>query len=287
MIGLAVRRLFGPSVNIFAAVATAGLALAVLIAALPVVLIVATAVTEVGKVGLSELVSRALDSRNLLALSNSIIVGGVVAIVVTTMAIMLGLALHQIGLTGDPVIYMLAAIPVMIPDYVFGVVAYALIEPQFGMLRSIVPTGFLISREGALAAIAAATLFKWLPILVVVVDVQISAVPLHVKRQAALDFRSRRDLIRTVLLPRIAQILPLLSIFSFLVGFRQYELAKELTASGAGFRAEMWTSWNYRNIYEFFDYGSAAAGSLLTLAILLPLVELFRRLISSDSRGAP
>jgi ABC-type sugar transport system permease subunit len=90
-----------------------------------------------------------------------------------------------------------------------------------------------------------------------------------------------------VLFPRIMQIFPLLSIFSFLVGFRQYELARELTASGAGFRAEMWTSWNYRTIYEFFDYGSAAAGSLLTLAILLPLVEIFRRLIFSYTRGAP
>jgi ABC-type sulfate transport system permease component len=174
--GLAVRHFFCPSANIFITIATAGLALAVLIAALPVVLILATAVTEAGKVGLSELVSRALDSRNLLALSNSILIGGIVAVFITIAAVGLGLTLHQTGLAGDPAIYVLAVIPVMIPDYVFGVVAYALIEPQFGILRSIVPTGFLVSREGALAAIAAAAIFKWLPILVVVVDVQIGAV---------------------------------------------------------------------------------------------------------------
>jgi ABC-type sugar transport system permease subunit len=270
------RRLFGASANLPALIAALGVGLAIIFAILPAVLIIQTVVATEIDSGPSDLWNAVFDYRNIQALANSLAVGGITAIAVVVLAVCITFSLNRFELTGDPIIYSLAAIPLLIPDYLFGVAGRALIEPQFGILGSIVPNALLVDRTSALALVVLATTMKWVFAFSVAIDVQIVGIPSNVIREAKLDFADRRTFKRVVINPRVRPIVPLLLVFGFLLAFRQQELAKELTSQGGGFRAEMWSSWNFRLLYEFFSISSAAASALFTLLILLALLQIFR-----------
>lgn len=266
-------------------IVTAGLVVAAAFAALPAIAIVAASVDAIAQGHFTALLGAALDPRNLLALSNSLFVATTVSISVTSLAVLLALLLYLSRATGDPIIYALAMVPLLVPDYLFGVVGRALVEPQFGLLAWLVPDDLLSSRMNALGAIILITLLKWLPPLTVATDAQIASMSPELLDQAAVDFSSKLGLVRFVFVPRMFRVVPFLALLTFLLAFREQELASELTSKGGGFRAEMWADWNYRTIYEFFDFTSAAASALLVLALLLVLVDAFRRSIMSGDRS--
>lgn len=259
------------------ALVVVGLLCAILFAALPAILILIANINSIAS-GHSEELFRAIsDPRNLQALANSVIVAIVVSLLTTGLAIFGAVIIYTYRASGDAAIYAVAMIPVFIPDYLFGLVAHTIVEPQFGILRTYVPDTIFTGRGSALASVAAATVLKWLPPSVIMVDAQIASTPSSIIRQGQLDFSSQRRFIKVAFGPRLARVIPLLAVFTFLLGFRQQELATELTANGSGFRAEMWSNWNYRTIYEFFDFTSASASAVCTLALLLILLEIFRR----------
>ena len=245
--------LFGPAAKPIFYLALVGLGLACLAAILPTGLLISSVLAEfLQGNGINWLTSIIFDPRNLQSLVNSLIVAISVSISLSIISPILALTLYWIELNGDAWIYSLSLIPVLMPDYLVGVAGRAMLEPSFGILAGFIPEQIFAARFSALAVIAIVVTLKWLPLIVVVIDARLGSIRPSILRQAMLDFGNPISRIRVTLLPEIIRIIPLIIAFGFLIGFRQHELAIELTANGRGFSAELWSNWNYRTIYEFF-----------------------------------
>ena len=271
------RQLYGSSAKSLELAGLIGVGAGIAFALLPILLIILIVSSGIEDFSASKALSVVFDERNLMALTNSLAVGIATAVLVVTLSTTVALVLNRINMTGDPLIYSLAFISLLIPDYVVGVASYALLEPQFGLLASILPDWLLADRTSALLCVTAVVIVKWLPMLSVIIDARIASIPCEKLRQAKLDFETYSQQVKYVIGPEIIRLIPLLLTFIFLIGFRQQELAAQLTSQGGGYSAEMWASWNYRVIYQFSDLFAASAEALLIIAILVIALEVFRR----------
>lgn len=217
------------------------------------------------------------DSRHLQAAINSFILALIVSIVLTMASTFTALVFKWCYLTGNRFIYGLSIIPLLIPDYVFGVVGRVLFDPSIGIFADWVPQSLLLNRFSALLSVAVVTILKWLPVMIVVADSSILAMGQDVLYQARMDYKSFLKAAHFVYIPQMKEVLLIIASLGFLIGFRQHELAYELTSSGAGFMAETWSYWNYRVMFEFTDLAQAAIESLLIIIILTIPIQMVRK----------
>ncbi|WP_295879793.1 hypothetical protein [uncultured Thiohalocapsa sp.] len=210
------------------------------------------------------------------ALANSLWVAGGLTLVLTGGSAAIALLFKHLALTGSPFIYALSAIPLLIPDFAFGVAARMVLDPSVGLLGQALPSTLLIDRPSALLAVIMVAALKWLPVMTVVADASLASIPAGQQAQILLDFRSFGRAVRLAYLPYMRGELLLVASLSFLIGFRQHELAMELTAGGAGFVAELWSPWNHRQIFEFARLDQAALEALFVLPLVLGIVLMIK-----------
>jgi ABC-type sugar transport system permease subunit len=212
------------------------------------------------------------DPRYIDALLNSLGVGIGMTLLLTLGSCCIALVFRRLDLTGNPFIYAVSAIPLLVPDFAFGVAGRMVLDPSVGLLGRFLPPELLIDRIWALSAVIAVATLKWLPVMTVVADASLASIPERQQDQIRIDFSSYLEAIRLVYLPSMTPQLLLIASLSFLIGFRQHELALELTSSGGGFAAELWSSWNYRVIFEFAQLNKAAIDALFVLPLLLGII---------------
>lgn len=276
-------RLFGPSAKTLTILCWTAIVLACSSAIIPLGFILYEIVGSYGAAGgIDGIIGTWFDSRNVTSLGNSLFIGVAVSLTLSVASVVAALLLRWCCLTGSKLIYTLAVIPLMIPDYVFGVAGRILFDPTMGLLAGWLPVTILLNRGSALGIVVFITLIKWFPVSAVVADSTILALRQPVLDQAALDFTNFKRAAFLVYLPQICQILPVVLSFGFLVGFRQQELAYELTSSGGGFVAETWGNWNYRVAFEFAAPARAATDALLTLIILLAPIYFLSTTVARD-----
>jgi ABC-type sugar transport system permease subunit len=113
--------------------------------------------------------------------------------------------------------------------------------------------------------------------MIVLADVSIYSIEQETLFQAKMDFKSFKKSARYVYLPKMKEVLFIIFSIGFLIGFRQHELAYELTSSGGGFTAETWSYWNYREMFEFANIANAAIEAIFILLVLLVPILTIRK----------
>ena len=197
---------------------------------------------------------------------------------VTFLSLGFALLLKWCEITGNRIIYSLSIISILIPDQVVGIASRITFDPSMGIFASYIPSGVLINRFSAILLIILVTIIKWLPIMIVISDVRMSTLSKSICYQAKMDFSSFYKSCKYVYVPHLKPVFLLLFSINFLIGFKQHELAYELTSSGGGFNAETWSMWNYKEMFEFDKIPNASTEAFFVLLILLiPLSILSRQ----------
>ena len=260
-------QLYGDSSKFLRLISALAVFLAVLQAVFAFVFIIVTIITS--NYNFSSLVTILTDNRLLNSVFNSLELAIVTSVAPTLVSATFAFGFHFFNLTGNKIIYSFSIIPLLIPDQIFGIAGRMIFDPSIGLLHNIVPKTLLIDRQSALILVANVTLIKWLPVMIVAMDASILGLGKDKLYQIKMDYPNFFDAIERVLIPNMKEIIVIVLSFGFLIGFRQHELAYELTSSGGGFVAETWSYWNYRVMFEFADISRAAVESLLALLVLL------------------
>jgi len=228
---------------------------------------------ETAKIHLSNIASLIGDPRHLQAIVNSIYIALFVSVLLSLLSITFALLFRYCEITGNTLVYSLSIIPLLIPDQVFGVVGKALFDPTIGVFSQLAPKTLLIDRFSSLMTVSVITIAKWLPAMIVVADTSILRIGKEKLIQIELDFKSFFGAAWKVYIPQMKHIIYIIFSLGFLIGFRQHELARELTGGGGGFSAETWSIWNYRSIFEFNEISIASIhAGIVLLFLLIPLL---------------
>lgn len=231
-----------------------------------------------GGVSFSAIWASWVDSRHLSASENSILLAGLMSFTLGcgSCFLSLGIRFGEGERAAGPILYGCCFLPLLIPDYVVGVAGRVALDPTIGLLAHWLPEDILIDRFLALVTTGAVASLKWLPVMFVIVDSSVEALGREKLYQARLDYESFGSAARYVYIPQMKNSIVVVSSLGFLIGFRQQQLAYELTSGGGGFAAETWPTWNHRVLFEFADVSQGASQAIFGLLLLVMPILLIR-----------
>jgi multiple sugar transport system permease protein len=209
------------------------------------------------------------DKRFISSLENSFFLSLLPATLITILSCIAALFFRKIDLTGNKWLYGLAIIPAFIPDQVFGIAGRMILDPTIGLLSEQVAKNLLVGRFYSLLLVTFFLLIKWLPLMIVLCDSMIAAIPSDLYFSSKMDFKSFFLQTRYTYIPHLKEVLVLIFAIMFLIGFRQHELAFELTSSSGGFVSESWSLWNYKQIFSFNQQSKAVIEAISVLILLM------------------
>jgi multiple sugar transport system permease protein len=188
---------------------------------------------------------------------------------------------------GRPVVRMLLLVPWATPAVVGALAWKWVYHGQYGLLNALLGTAGLGGLERAwlgdpataLGAVIAANVWRGFPFIAVMLGAALANVPAELHEAASIDGASRWQELRYVTLPQLRPAILLATLLSGIWTFNNFSTIYILTGGGPAGRTDILVTFVYRNGFQYFEFGYAAALSVLLFAIVLvPSVFYVRRL---------
>ncbi len=163
-----------------------------------------------------------------------------------------------------------------------GLVWRFLLDPQIGLVAGwtqalgLTPVDWLRSTTWALPAVVFVSVWKNLGFTMVLLLAGLQGIPLHLYEAARLDGAGRWQLVRHVTLPGLRPTLLFTTVILTINSLQMFDLVFVMTDGGPLFRTETLVTYMYRQGFENFRFGYAAAIAwvLFTLIMLLSALQL-------------
>lgn len=150
------------------------------------------------------------------------------------------------------------------------------------LLIGIGPISFVSTSTWALTSIAAVTAWVSIPFSAVVLRSAILDVPTDVIEAAHVDGAGRGTMIRRIILPSIWPTLAILIVLNIVGAFKAFDLIYVMTKGGPGTSSTTIPYLGYLRAFRDFDFGSAAAISILAMLFVLVLSIVYIRGTAKD-----
>ena len=199
------------------------------------------------------------------------------------------LALMLRGMRGAVFVLMLVALPLVVPWNLIAMMWLGLVDPATGLAgRAFAGLGIPFDwKENAVltwALLVAMDTWHWLGLSVILSYAGLSGISPDYYRAAAIDGASRLAVLRYVELPKIAGALGIVLLLRFVDSFMIYTEAFQLNSGGPD-EATWFLAIDLGEEIKAFNYGAAAARSMVYFLIVITVIWAFAR-ISAARRGA-
>ena len=163
----------------------------------------------------------------------------------------------------------------LLPPVVAAVIWRLIYNPQFGLLngslRSLgINPGNLTWTNGestALASVIAVDVWEWTPFVFLLISAALQSLPQESLEAARVDGASSWRIFVDIELPLLRPVLALAVMLRGIDLIRIFDQVFILTQGGPGFATETISLYIYRTAFRFFDFGYAAAMSILLLVV--------------------
>jgi multiple sugar transport system permease protein len=188
----------------------------------------------------------------------------------------------------------LLLLPMILPPVVVGVIWRLIYNPNFGVLNGALQLGgvdtsrltWLADPSVALAAVIVVDVWEWTPFVFLILLAGLQAVPEEPYEAARIDGASAWQTFRHVTLPLLAPAILVALLLRTIDLLRIFDQVFILTQGGPGFATETISLYIYKTAFRFFDFGYAAAMSLLLLVGTLMVSRLYLRFLQRAGRSA-
>jgi multiple sugar transport system permease protein len=195
-----------------------------------------------------------------------------------------GIALNQ-KFRGRGAVRALVLIPWIVPGIVaattwawmfhseFGIINYGLSEA--GLISG--PVGWLTDPNLVLPALVAVNVWKMFPFVAVMVLAGLQAIPESLYEAARMDGATFLEEVRYITLPQLKPILSSITLLLLIWGLNGITIIYAMTKGGPANRSLITPIQIYKQGFEFFRFGEAAALSVLFFAVVLVFVAIYVR----------
>jgi multiple sugar transport system permease protein len=183
-------------------------------------------------------------------------------------------------------------LPMLLPPVVAAVIWRLIYNPQFGLLNGTIralggnPSGLTWTNGegGALLSVIAVDVWEWTPFVFLLVSAALQGLPQEALEAARVDGASKWRVFFDIELPLLRPVLVLAAMLRGMDLIRVFDQVFILTQGGPGFATETISLYIYRTAFRFFDFGYAAAMSLMLLVIATVLARGLVRHLQPISR---
>ncbi len=217
---------------------------------------------------------------------------GIYAAIVLPSEILLGLALALLvhRTVRSPAlratIYVLAIVPIVIPQVAVGVVFRLIYASDYGILNVLLEglgvkeqINWLSVPSLAMLSVASVDIWQWTPFVYLVLFAGLQTVPQESVEAAQVDGASSWAQFRHIELPYIRPLLLLVLFFRIADVIRVFDHVFVLTGGGPGTTTEFISLYMYRIAFKFSDLGEASALAVIVMVAMTGFYALISRFL--------
>jgi multiple sugar transport system permease protein len=176
---------------------------------------------------------------------------------------------------------------------IVAIVFLWLYHPELGVLNDMLmrlglisaPIAWLASPELAQLSLMIANTWKFFPLVTITLFAGLQAIPRDVLEAAEIDGAGRIATLRRVVLPMLAPSVATAVLLSMIWSFNAFTLPIIMTGGGPLRATEVMGLYIYKVAFDRFDFGLAAAASLLLFLVILVVTLVYLRLADPAPRA--
>lgn len=180
----------------------------------------------------------------------------------------------------------LLTMTLVIPPAIVGMMYLLMEDPQFGVLSFFLRmlgvlgpgTPILSTPELALAGVLLAEIWQWTPFMVLILLAGLRALPTEPYEAAMIDGASPFQTFVRLTLPMMSKVIAIAVLIRGIDLFRVFDYVFVMTSGGPGTATYTLSLYAWQQTFSFIKWGYGATLSLVTLAIILVLANLFIKL---------
>ncbi len=203
--------------------------------------------------------------------------------------ILLGLALNQ-KKRGTTVFRTILVLPWLFPDVVIALIFKWLANPMYGLFNSFLLEHGLIekqiswlgSTQWAFAVVVLVCIWKGYPMVLVNVLAALQSVSSDILEVARVDGANAVQLLFRIILPAIKPVLATTVILDVVWWFKHYTIVELLTSGGPNSVTSIVSIGIYKEAFQYFKFGRAAAMAVVVFVICYLISKVFRKVLSDD-----
>lgn len=203
--------------------------------------------------------------------------------------ILLGLALNQ-KKRGITIFRTILVLPWLFPDVVIALIFKWLANPMYGLFNSFLLEHGLIekqiswlgSTQWAFAIVVVVCIWKGYPMVLVNVLAALQSVSSDIMEAARVDGANGIQLLLKVILPAIKPVLTTTVILDVVWWFKHYTIVELLTSGGPNSVTSVVSIGIYKEAFQYFKFGKAAAMAVIVFLICFLISKVFRKVLSDD-----
>lgn len=159
----------------------------------------------------------------------------------------------------------------LMEDPQFGVISYYL--QQLGLLSPSEP--ILATSSTALAGVLVPEIWQWTPFMVLIFLAGLRALPAEPFEAAMIDGASAVQTFRRITLPMMSKVIAIAVLIRGIDVFRVFDYVYVMTSGGPGTATYSLSLYAWQQTFSFVKWGYGATLSLVTLALILVIANLF------------
>jgi multiple sugar transport system permease protein len=202
-----------------------------------------------------------------------------------TIGLAVALALNRITTFRGPFSAILL-VPWVSSFVVVAVLFLWIYNPQLGVLNDLLlklhlidrPIGWLASPTAAQISLILANTWKFFPLVMITLFTGLQDIPRDVSEAASIDGASKLQVLRHVTIPLLAPSIATAVLLSTIWAYNTFTLPIIMTAGGPLRATEVMGLYIYKLAFDAFDFGGAAAASLVLFVQILVVTVLYLRI---------
>lgn len=159
----------------------------------------------------------------------------------------------------------------LMEDAEFGVISYVL--QAFGLIEQGTP--ILATPSLALGGVLAAEIWQWTPFMVLIFLAGLRSLPTEPYEAAMIDGASWWMTFRRITLPMMGKVIAIAVLIRGIDLFRVFDYVFVMTSGGPGTKTYSLSLYAWQQTFSFVKWGYGATLSLITLAMILVVANLF------------
>jgi len=166
-----------------------------------------------------------------------------------------------------------------------------LYQPQYGLLNSILKSvglgdlavAWLSDPHASLYAVLLTNVWRGFPFIMVLLLSGMAAIPPDIYESAAIDGAGMFQQVRRITLPLLRPQILLSTLMSMIWTFNNFSLIWVMTGGGPAGSSDILTTYVYKNAFQRFDMGYAAALSVVLFLVIAIGSALYVRAMDKDT----
>ena len=206
--------------------------------------------------------------------------------VVLAIELVLGMVLALLLDSDEPGFGLLRALltlTLVVPPAITGMMFLLIEDPEFGVLSYVLEavgvidstTPILATGSTALMGVMLADIWQWTPFMVLIFLAGLRSLPPEPYEAAMLDGASGLQIFRRITLPLMSKVIAVAVLIRGIDLFRIFDYVFVMTSGGPGTATYTVSLYAWQQTFSFIKWGYGATISLVTLALILLIANLF------------